>query len=96
MELLVHPVARRELAQALDWCGDRYGRDAADRLLNRFFKVGELLLREPEIGTPSGRRAREFPLQRFPFTLVYRIEGESIHVVALKHQRRMPGYWAGR
>lgn len=44
----------------------------------------------------SSGQARKFPFGQFPYTLVYRIEGPVIHVLALMHQSRMPDYWIGR
>jgi len=48
------------------------------------------------LGTDAKAGARRLPMSRFPYTLVYRIEGEVIHVIALMHQSRMPDYWRGR
>jgi plasmid stabilization system protein ParE len=39
---------------------------------------------------------RRFLLQRYPFTVFYRQAGSVLEVVALAHQKRRPGYWAGR
>ena len=38
---------------------------------------------------------RVFP-QRFPFSIVYRVEPETITIVAVAHFRRKPAYWRGR
>lgn len=96
MRLIVHPAARREFGQALAWTRAEFGSQVAARLQRRIAGVGRLLLREPEIGTPTVARARKFPLGPFPYTLVYRAEGEQIHVIALMHQRRLPEYWVRR
>ena len=55
----------------------------------------ELLLDRPEIGTLAGE-LRQFPLRKFPFNLVYAVEDSDLVFVAVAHQRRRPGYWAGR
>ncbi len=39
---------------------------------------------------------RRYVFPRFPFNLIYRIETDSILVVAISHQRREPRYWASR
>jgi plasmid stabilization system protein ParE len=41
-------------------------------------------------------RHRFYVLHRFPYSLVYRIEGEDILVVAVAHSGRSPAYWQGR
>ena len=35
-------------------------------------------------------------LNRFPYTVVFRVEDELIRVIAVMHQRQRPGYWQGR
>jgi plasmid stabilization system protein ParE len=96
MRLVVHPAARRELDAALVRSRVEFGRGVAARLLRRFDHSGQTLLRHPTLGTAAATQARKLPMSRFPYTLVYRIEGEVIHVIALMHQSRAPGYWRGR
>ncbi|HEY2773746.1 MAG TPA: type II toxin-antitoxin system RelE/ParE family toxin [Candidatus Binatia bacterium] len=47
----------------------------------------------PDIGRPFGQRLRRIVVPRFPYGLVYRAEPDRIHVVAVMHLRRRPGYW---
>ena len=35
-------------------------------------------------------------LDRFPFSVVFFIKDDVVHVVALEAQRKRPGYWKGR
>ena len=35
-------------------------------------------------------------LQRFPYSVVYRVRPDRIDVIAVAHSRRSPGYWRGR
>lgn len=39
---------------------------------------------------------RRILLERFPFSIHYRVSENDIVVVAVAHQKRRPGYWAGR
>lgn len=96
MRLVVHPMAQRELDAALRWSTKHFGAPAAARLRARFQQAGEVLIREPEIGTPTARSARKLPLGRVPYTIIYRVVGDTITVIALAHQRRRPRYWQGR
>jgi len=95
--LHIHPAASRELDQALGWCQERFGRKVSDRLLLQFDRAATLLRTQPEIGSPAAEAGfRKLALPRFPYSLIYRIEGNRIVVLALHHQRRRPGYWVGR
>jgi len=96
--LIVHPAAVCELDEALTWCRERFGRRVSDNLLKQFDRAAALLKAHPELGTADDAGARRLPLPRFPYTLVYRIQGDGQQVVvlALHHQRREAGYWVER
>lgn len=96
MQLLIHPAAERELDEALKRSLRDFGPQVAAQLRGRIEEAGLLLLREPAIGTRAPGGARLLPLGRYPFSLVYRVEGQTVHVLALMHQSREPGYWHRR
>lgn len=50
----------------------------------------------PESGTPLMRGTRRLLLRRFPYSVVFRDEPESILIVAVAHHRRRSGYWSRR
>lgn len=55
-----------------------------------------LLAEFPGLGSRGPAGTRRIPLHRFPFSLVYILEPDTIRVVAVEHQRRRPGYWRDR
>lgn len=96
MQLVVHPDAARELAQAMAWTRQHFGRGVALRLRDRVAQAGELLLRQPGLGSPAAASAQRLPLAGYPYTLVYRVGAEKVHVLAFMHQSRRPDYWVHR
>ena len=55
------------------------------------------LIREhPDAGTPVGLPRRRMRLYRFPYSIVYQRDLESVLILAVAHQRRRPGYWRQR
>lgn len=96
MQIVVHPAARNELDAALEWSREVFGDRTAARLRRRFDQLGLMLMRQPTIGTPSTGQARKLQLGKFPYSLVYRVQGQVITVIAVAHQSRKPGYWRGR
>jgi len=42
----------------------------------------------------SGTRRYVFPV--FPFSIVYFVDNDTVHVVAIAHGSRKPGYWRTR
>jgi toxin ParE1/3/4 len=90
-----HRAAELELAAAMRTGETRalgLGRD----LLNEVERVVALLCDLPEIGEPLDARRRRFPLQRFPYAVIYRSAGDTLRILAIAHRRQRPNYWRGR
>jgi len=90
-----HPAAARELSAAVV-SGEAHTRGLGAALRAEAQRVTELLLRRPLIGEAVGGSLRRFPLRRFPFALVYRVDGDILTIMAVAHRRRRPGYWSER
>jgi len=50
----------------------------------------------PFLSTQIEPEIRRFLFARFPYSLIYGIDQETILVIALAHQHREPRYWADR
>jgi len=90
-----HPDARTELLAATRFYQAEaagLGRALASEVRSALERISEF----PESGSPDGEDLRKVFLDRFPFTLVYRVRGDDIEVLAAMHQRQRPGYWRGR
>lgn len=95
MRAKFHPAAQQELAAALNF-GESRGAGLGAELLVETQGLTELLCITPLMGEAMDERHRRFPLRRFPFALIYRVEGDDLYVVAFAHRRRRPGYWHRR
>ncbi|MEX0734080.1 MAG: type II toxin-antitoxin system RelE/ParE family toxin [Steroidobacteraceae bacterium] len=90
-----HPAALEELAAAVK-IGDMRAAGLGLELLRETQRVVALLCDLPDIGEPLDDRYRRFPLRRFPFGVVYRVDGSRVRIVAFAHRRLRPRYWARR
>lgn len=54
------------------------------------------ILAAPLAYAPYLRKTRRAPFPRFPFAVIYRVDGDFIEVIAIEHQKRRPGYWRQR
>ena len=92
----------RHLAEALQEAAvatDYYravGPDLADRFLDEIDAAVARIVANPGAWAPLGKGIRRCRLTRFPYSVVYRVEGDEIEVYAIAHQRRRPGYWRTR
>jgi plasmid stabilization system protein ParE len=87
-----HPEALKEVEIAQEWYADR-------SIVTAFAFVSELtqavaLLKEaPQMWPEFSSGTQRYPLPRFPFSLIYRIQTDClVEVIAVMHQKKKPGY----
>jgi plasmid stabilization system protein ParE len=56
-------------------------------------KIGSMLRQFPRAGAPVGA-FRRVAMQRFPYSLLYEINGEIVRINTILPQKREPDYWA--
>ena len=95
MKVEFHPAAEQELAAAVT-LGEQRSSGLGGELLAEAKRIAELLCDTPNIGEAIDARHRRFPMRRFPFALIYRIDADLLRVIALSHRRQRPGYWRDR
>ena len=101
MSFTIATAAQLELIEAAAWYDDiRLGLGTAflDAIQHVFARVAAepRLYATLEYSTASRREVRRYCLRRFPYVIVYWIEGDSVTVVAVSHARRRPLYWIDR
>jgi len=89
------PAAQRELEEAADFydlespgLGLKFG-EAVEAAL-------EALLEFPESRPVLLGKTRKLVLARYPYSILYRLDGDHIVVSAVAHQSRRPGYLRDR
>ena len=91
--ILVHSEA--EILQALAWYELRSGL-AARAFVQELTYVVRLASRSPQAWPRCVGETRRVVFPRFPFDLVFRLQGGMTEIVALAHHRRRPFYWRDR
>ena len=95
MNLDLHPEALAESKEAASFYGARsssISRAFTEELEYALFEI----LQHPEAHPEYLHGTRRLVLRRFPFSVVYSIEQNSVLLVALAHMSRRPGYWRKR
>ena len=67
-----------------------------DEFLDEISLVVQRIKLSPTAIGPDGGDLRARLLARFPYALIYCIEGETASIVAVAHNSRRPGYWRRR
>ena len=92
MTYSLHPAAEHDVANALDFYAEHAGRTVAERFLTEFERVAKLLIEHPDLGVPTTRGRRTFPMKVFPYSIVYRVLENGFRILIVRHQHRKPGY----
>lgn len=93
----LRPEALADLEEAVEWYETR-STGLGSRLVREFLRAISSLEDAPLVPRLRHRRLGVrwiFP-KRFPYRIVYRIEGESVVVLAIIHAARRDTRWRGR
>lgn len=96
MNISLSAEALEDAEQAADWYIEQGAWDAAVRLQEEIASALSRIALEPGLGSPAAEGTRVLPIHRFPHSLVYRVHGDVVRVIAVAAHRRRPGYWSGR
>lgn len=88
--------AQADADSAIDWYIGEGAFVAAEDFINEIERALGLLKQFPALGEGSKHKARSFPLHGFPYSLIYRLQGDTVRIIAIAHHSRRPGYWVGR
>ena len=96
MIVSTHPLADAELADGAAYYAGEGDIELAERFIAEFEKSIRLLRDHPSVGSVWRGKFRRLPIRRFPYSIVYCRRGEALHIIAVAHQSRRPGYWRRR
>ena len=76
----------------------RGGSELGRRFLNTVDQLIERIQEAPDSFYPVFDEVRKARLPRFPYHLIYWFDtdSDSVHILALAHTSRKPGYWKDR
>ena len=99
--LVVDEEAAEEAAAQVRYYTERAGTHIARRFIAEIEAVYRGLVEGRFVGANYPRVPFRLPLKRvfldrFPFAVVFYIEDDDVHVVAVEALRKRPGYWRPR
>jgi plasmid stabilization system protein ParE len=84
----ISPEAERELIDVVIFYAEQESAELGLAFIVEFERALEVLRENPNLGAPWRDMTRRFPLRRFPYSVLFVIEGTELRVMALVHQRR--------
>ena len=91
-EVALHLDAEWDYESAFAWYWKR-SRRAAVGLEKAFELAIAFIGLHPEASALCDERHRYRSLKRYPYGIVYRMIGDAIRVVAVPHDKQLPGFW---
>ncbi|HEV7486043.1 MAG TPA: type II toxin-antitoxin system RelE/ParE family toxin [Thermoanaerobaculia bacterium] len=91
----LHDEAKAEVVEAAAYLESQrpgYG----DRFLAAFESARQFVINHPRSGRPETSDVRAWPVQGFSYSIVYTLDEDEVFIVAVRHHRRLPGYWRSR
>ncbi len=95
MKIRIVPEARKELKMAAEYYESKLPGLGAE-FIEEVSVTYEYIKTQPQAGTPIVGRYRTRILRRFPYTIIYTESADEILILAVAHQKRLPGYWGNR
>ncbi|MBM83101.1 MAG: hypothetical protein CMJ78_21275 [Planctomycetaceae bacterium] len=90
-----HPEATAELETSAEWYAKQSTTVARDFLI-AVDSTLESIETDPERFALIDDRHRSCSVQKFPFQVIFRSQDDRLHIIAIAHAKRRPGYWIGR
>ena len=91
MSFSLLPQAQSELDEAFEWY-ESQANGVGERFLAEVVHAFGLIQKFPDAWHPLSANTRRCRLKRFPYGVVYAVEGQDLIVVAVAHLHRKPGY----
>ena len=95
MNIQLTEEAREDVLAAAEYYAgarNRYGQTFDEALEEASLKIAD----NPNRGTPFGGQFRRVRLNRFPFGILFTIDGNTVLIIAAMHLRRDPATWLNR
>ena len=92
--LIVRPDAEEELTEQAAWYEEKR-RGLGAQFVTAIEAALSTIANAPEVW-PYWRRGlpyRKYVVTRFPFVIFFTADAHTVHVVAIAHAKRRPGYW---
>lgn len=96
MKVTLHPAAEQDIHEAAAFYEREGSAVVAARFVAEFKRLATLLVEYPEIGSPRSKGRRGFAMSVFPYTVVYRVMGDEIKILVVKHDSKRPGFGGQR
>ncbi|SMM98649.1 hypothetical protein SPONN_2688 [uncultured Candidatus Thioglobus sp.] len=95
ISLSIHPEASIEIKTAYHWY-QRQVTGLGDDFLLELRTAHQAITIAPEACPKFSQNCRRFLLSKFPFSVIYENNENTVFIIAIMHNSRKPKYWSER
>ena len=95
LPIIYHPDARQEFDEAYD-CYEQSRLGLGEAFADRVEYYLDRILANPHMHSEVMPGIRKCVVRRFPYILIYRVEVDCIHIIAVFHTSRDSAIWQSR
>ncbi len=93
--VIFHPEASQEYLATYLWYYEK-GIHLAESFEREVDRSIRLIVESPKRWPIYLKKIRRVLVRRFPYLLMYSVQGQTINIIAVAHAHRKPGYWRKR
>lgn len=95
IKVLFHELAGKEFLETRDYY-DALVFGLGEKFVNEVEICLKIIKTNPLAYPVTKQNVRKAVIIKFPFSILYRVDGNVIYILAVMHQKREPLYWAER
>ena len=92
MRLVLHPKVYSDISQIMEYYERVATPELADEFYREFRHSVEKTMQQPEAFAIRERDFRRVNLRRFPYHFLFRIVGDAVRVLVVRHHGRHPAF----
>ncbi len=96
MRLEFHGLIASDVSAVMDYYEDVAGRQLADEFYAELQSFFQKAADAPESYNIRERDLRRVNLKRFPYHFLFRIVGDRVRILVVRHRKRRPSLWLNR
>ena len=95
MKFFFHPLADKEFEQAVQYY-EEHQLGLGLQFSREVYASIRRILQFPNMFSRLSKNSCRCIVNRFPYGIVYQVNAGKLHIIAISHLSRRPGYWKNR
>ena len=95
MNIILIPPADKELEEAINYYNDQLA-GLGDQFYTSFLDTVGYIVQTPDAWRKIGANTRRINIKRFPYLILYVLDGQDVLITCIAHQHRNPTYYMER